>query len=118
MPTNETGYTVTVGPDTEGRYIEVPPGEDYDLPALPPFIDPDTGNPGDPPAEAAPVDEGYDSLKVAELRSLLAERGLEQDGIKAELVARLTEHDAGDAGGDGPETADTNGSDNPEGASS
>lgn len=60
MPTNETGYTVTVGPDTEGHYFEVVPGEDYDLPALPPYVDPDTGKPGDPPAEViedAPTSE-------------------------------------------------------------
>lgn len=41
----------------------------------------------------------YSSLKVPELKKLLSEKGLPQTGNKADLVARLTEHDksAGDA---------------------
>lgn len=39
----------------------------------------------------------YASLKVAELKKLLQERGLAQNGVKAELVARLTEDDASKA---------------------
>ena len=42
-----------------------------------------------PPASPAPVD--YGSLKVTELRSLCEERGLENKGVKADLIKRLSE---------------------------
>ena len=45
------------------------------------------------PEEEEPVD--YESMTVPELRALLAERGLIVSGIKAELLARLEEDDAG-----------------------
>ena len=45
------------------------------------------------PEEEEPVD--YESMTVPELRALLAERGLIVSGIKAELIARLEEDDAG-----------------------
>ena len=35
----------------------------------------------------------YSSLKVPELKKLLAERGLAQTGNKADLIARLNEND-------------------------
>lgn len=35
----------------------------------------------------------YSSLKVPELKKLLGERGLSQAGVKADLIARLQEHD-------------------------
>lgn len=35
----------------------------------------------------------YTSLKVPELKKLLAEKGLPQTGNKADLIARLTEDD-------------------------
>lgn len=35
----------------------------------------------------------YSSLKVPELKKLLAEKGLSQTGNKADLVARLAEND-------------------------
>ena len=45
------------------------------------------------PEEEEPVD--YNSMTVAVLRGLLEERGLATNGLKAELVARLEEDDAG-----------------------
>eukprot|EP00435_Cladocopium_sp_Y103_P034755 s952_g9.t1 len=41
--------------------------------------------------------EAYSDMKVGELKALLKERGLKVGGLKAELVARLEESDAGDA---------------------
>lgn len=43
-----------------------------------------------------PTHEGYDGMKVAELRSLADDRGLEHDGLKKdELVELLEQDDAG-----------------------
>ncbi len=39
----------------------------------------------------------YGELKVDELQKLLEERGLPKSGKKAELIARLEEHDAAEA---------------------
>lgn len=48
-------------------------------------------------AAAAPDPQGpgYDALQVRALRDELRSRGLPVTGAKAELVARLAEHDAG-----------------------
>ena len=49
----------------------------------------------------------YSSLKVPELKKLLSERSLAQTGNKADLIARLQEHDKNAAGGeDKPEAAE------------
>jgi ribosomal protein L22 len=47
-----------------------------------------------PPERNAPPDEGWQSLKVDELKTELEARGLPKSGTKAELVARLEESDA------------------------
>jgi SAP domain-containing ribonucleoprotein len=39
----------------------------------------------------------YSSLKVPELKKLLSEKGLAQTGNKADLIARLEQHDQKDA---------------------
>lgn len=44
----------------------------------------------------------YSSLKVPELKKLLAEKSLPQTGNKADLIARLQENDSKAAGGDQP----------------
>jgi ribosomal protein L22 len=54
-----------------------------------------------PPDGNAPPDEGWDSLKVDELKEELEARGLPKSGAKAELVARLEEDDDSE-GGDAP----------------
>lgn len=35
MPTNDSGYVLTIGPDAAGNVFEVAPGEEYDQPAPP-----------------------------------------------------------------------------------
>jgi large subunit ribosomal protein L22 len=50
-----------------------------------------------PPQQGTP-EGGWDSLKVDELKDALEARGLPKSGNKAELVARLEEHDAAGAG--------------------
>ena len=55
-----------------------------------------------PPAGQAP-EGGWESLKVAELQEELEARGLPKSGKKADLVARLEEHDQGGAEADAPE---------------
>ena len=39
----------------------------------------------------------YESLTVADLKDVLRERGLPVSGKKAELIARLEEHDSSEA---------------------
>lgn len=41
----------------------------------------------------APEQDPYEGLKVVELQALLAERGLDINGLKADLLARLKEAD-------------------------
>lgn len=43
----------------------------------------------------------YTQLKVPDLKKLLQERGLTLSGNKADLIARLAEHDKKDGGGTG-----------------
>ena len=43
----------------------------------------------------------YTQLKVPDLKKLLQERGLTLSGNKADLIARLSEHDKKDGGGTG-----------------
>ena len=45
----------------------------------------------------------YASLKVAELKKLLGEKGLSDKGNKPDLVARLKEHDEANGGKPGKE---------------
>jgi ribosomal protein L22 len=56
-----------------------------------------------PPDRNAPPEEGWESLKVDELKDALEARGLPKSGTKAELVARLEESDA--EGGAAPAAA-------------
>jgi large subunit ribosomal protein L22 len=49
------------------------------------------------PSDQTP-EGGWESLKVDELKDALEARGLPKSGNKAELVARLEEHEAADAG--------------------
>jgi ribosomal protein L22 len=53
-----------------------------------------------PPDRQATPDEGWESLKVDELKEELEARGLPKSGTKAELVARLEEDDAAPAAED------------------
>jgi ribosomal protein L22 len=50
-----------------------------------------------PPDRNAPPEEGWESLKVTDLKAELEVRGLPKSGTKAELVARLEEDDAAPA---------------------
>jgi SAP domain-containing ribonucleoprotein len=47
----------------------------------------------------------YASLKVAELKKLLGEKGLSDKGNKPDLVARLKEHDEANGGKPGTSQA-------------
>ena len=62
---------------------------------------PDRSGPKQPARPAAqggnPPDEGWESLKVTDLKAELEARGLPKSGTKAELVARLEEDDAAPA---------------------
>jgi large subunit ribosomal protein L22 len=61
----------------------------------PPDQKADRAQPAEPAASAKPPPEGgWDSLKVDELKAELEARGLPKSGSKAELVARLEEHDS------------------------
>jgi ribosomal protein L22 len=71
----------------------------------PPDQKSDRGQPAEPAASARPPEEGWDSLKVDELKDELDARGLSKSGTKAELVARLEEADAGP--GDAAAAAET-----------
>jgi len=51
----------------------------------------DRAQPAEPAASAKRPDEGWESLKVDELKEVLEARGLPKSGTKAELVARLEE---------------------------
>ena len=57
------------------------------------------------PLDRQAPEEGWDSLKVDELKEELDARGLPKSGTKAELVARLEESDAGQ--GDAAAAAET-----------
>ena len=39
MPINDTGYTLTVGPDVNGQFFDVPPGGRYKTPTPPRGVD-------------------------------------------------------------------------------
>jgi ribosomal protein L22 len=54
----------------------------------------DRAQPAEPAASARRPDEGWESLKVDELKEVLEARGLPKSGTKAELVARLDEAEA------------------------
>jgi ribosomal protein L22 len=71
----------------------------------PPDQKSDRAQPAEPAASARPPEEGWESLKVDELRDELDARGLPKSGTKAELVARLEESDAGQ--GDAAAAAET-----------
>jgi ribosomal protein L22 len=71
----------------------------------PPDQKSDRAQPAEPAASARPPEEGWDSLKVDELKEELDARGLPKTGTKAELVARLEESDAGP--GDAAAAAET-----------
>lgn len=43
MPINESGYTLTVGPDRDGNFFEVAHGDTYDLPQVDPDLEPAPG---------------------------------------------------------------------------
>jgi ribosomal protein L22 len=51
----------------------------------------DRAQPAEPAASAKRPEEGWESLKVDELKEVLEARGLPKSGTKAELVARLEE---------------------------
>ncbi len=54
------------------------------------------GHPGAVALAATPAVQGnYEAMTVTELQALLAERGLPTTGLKAELVQRLVDNDAG-----------------------
>ena len=91
-------------PEVEEPEVE----EDFEAEANPilsevPIFNPEAGAIGGnpfPEMEAEPeVEEepevDYESMTVAQLRDLLNERGLPVSGVKAELIARLEEDDAG-----------------------
>jgi ribosomal protein L22 len=71
----------------------------------PPDQKSDRAQPAEPAASAKPPEEGWDSLKVDELKEELDARGLPKSGTKDELVARLEESDAGQ--GDAAAAAET-----------
>jgi ribosomal protein L22 len=71
----------------------------------PPDQKSDRAQPAEPAASAMPPEEGWDSLKIDELKDELDARGLSKSGTKAELVARLEETDAGP--GDAAAAAET-----------
>jgi ribosomal protein L22 len=54
----------------------------------------DRAQPAEPAASARRPEEGWDSLKVDELKEALEARGLPKSGTKAELVERLEKSDA------------------------
>jgi ribosomal protein L22 len=58
-----------------------------------------------PPDRNAPPEEGWESLKVDELKEQLEARGLPKSGNKAELVARLEEAEAAPAEAAAPDIA-------------
>lgn len=49
--------------------------------------------PDDGPVAAAPADTGWQSMTLAQLREAAKARGLSGSGAKADVVARLAEHD-------------------------
>jgi large subunit ribosomal protein L22 len=68
------------------------------------------------PAISGPPEGGWDSLKVDELKEALEARGLPKSGNKAELVARLEEHEAAGAGDAPTEAAEAAREEGPAGA--
>ena len=57
MPINESGYTLTVGPDRDGNFFDVAHGESYELPQLDPDPEPE-------PAPAATADTATAETKT------------------------------------------------------
>ena len=49
MPTNDSGYELTVGPDHQGGFFTVPAGEQYELPVPPQDENPEPEPPADEP---------------------------------------------------------------------
>lgn len=108
MPT----ITVTGGPSNAGArpgevgYIgleaehgpeltELPPGRFVEPAGAPAAADEDSGS-ADLPPSAGPASD-HASMTVAQLREAAKTRGLPVGGSKADLVARVAEHDAASA---------------------
>lgn len=57
-PTNNSGYDISVGPDADGAYFDVPDGESYTLPKPPTQVTGSDTADDEPPVEAeTPADD-------------------------------------------------------------